>query len=172
MKWCSFPGSKIISWHQKQYKTRALTCISNHDIPTLRAWWNCSDLDLRQSLSIYDAARTAQEKLARHEDKLALLNTLQHIGEAPYGVNPSDLSSMGYSRELMEKIHYYLGKTASQIVVIQLEDVLELDTPVNVPGTSSEYRNWSRKLTRNISEILTSEENRVLFKNLGLTRKA
>ncbi|MBO9497554.1 4-alpha-glucanotransferase, partial [Thalassotalea sp. G20_0] len=83
-----------------------------------------------------------------------------------------DLNSMGYSRELMEKIHYYLGKTASKIIVIQLEDVLELDTPVNVPGTSSEYRNWSRKLTRNISEIFASEENRVLFKNLGLTRKA
>lgn len=156
----------------EQYKTRALTCISNHDIPTLRAWWNCSDLDLRQSLGIYDSARTAQEKLARHEDKQALLKTLQHIGEAPYGVNPNDLSSMGYSRELMEKMHYYLAKTASKIIVIQLEDVLELDTPVNVPGTSSEYRNWSRKLTRNISEIVTSEENRVLFKNLGLTRKA
>ncbi|MGI2028977.1 4-alpha-glucanotransferase [Endozoicomonas acroporae] len=155
-----------------KYKPRALTCISNHDIPTLRAWWNCNDLDLRQELGIYDWARTEQEKVARHEDKLALLNTLADIGEAPYGVDPSDLNSMGYSRELMEKIHYYLGKTASKIIVIQLEDVLELDTPVNVPGTSSEYRNWSRKLTRTISEIFASEENRVLFKNLGLTRKA
>ncbi len=156
----------------EKYKPRALTCISNHDIPTLRAWWNCNDLDLRQELGIYDSARTEQEKTARHEDKLALLKTLQHIGEAPYGVTPGDLSSMGYSRELMEKIHYYLGKTASKIIVIQLEDVLELDTPVNVPGTSSEYRNWSRKLTRNISEIFDSEENQVFFKNLGLTRKA
>ena len=102
----------------EKYKPRALTCISNHDIPTLRAWWNCNDLDLRQELGIYDAARTEQEKAARHEDKLALLKTLQHIGEAPYGVTPGDLSSMGYGRELMEKIHYYLGKTAFKIIVI------------------------------------------------------
>lgn len=156
----------------EKYKSRALTCISNHDIPTLRAWWNCNDLDLRQELGIYDSIRTEQEKAARHQDKLALLKTLQHIGEAPYGINPSDLNSMSYNRELMEKIHYYLGKTASKIIVIQLEDVLELDTPVNVPGTSSEYRNWSRKLTRNINEIFASEENRIFFKNLGLTRKA
>lgn len=156
----------------EKYKPRALTCISNHDIPTLKAWWNCNDLDLRQSLGIYDAARTEQEKTARHEDKVALLKTLQTIGEAPYGVNPSDIASMGYNRELMEKIHYYLAKTASRIVVIQLEDVLELDTPVNVPGTSSEYPNWRRKLTRNISEIFGIEENLAFFKNLGVIRKA
>nr|MDT0250519.1 4-alpha-glucanotransferase [Endozoicomonas sp.] len=167
-----FSRSKDQFLAPEKYKLRAMTCISNHDIPTLRAWWNCNDLDLRQRLGFYDAAKTQQEKTARHEDKLALLKTLQQIGETPYGVNPSDMKSLGYSRDLMEKIHYYLGKTASKIVVLQLEDVLELDTPVNVPGTSSEYRNWSRKLTRSISEIFASEANRTFFSNFGLIRKA
>ena len=156
----------------ENFKKRALTCVSNHDIPTLKAWWNCNDLDLRHQLGIYDYERTEREKIARHSDKLALLKTLQYIGEMPHGINPDDITTLAYSRDLMEKIHYYLGKTASKIVVIQLEDLLQLDTPVNVPGTSSEYRNWSRKLTWNILDIFADKENQTFFRNLGLTRKA
>ena len=154
------------------YKTRALTCISNHDIPTLKAWWNCNDLDLRQSLGIYTPGHTQQEKQARHGDKIALLGTLQDIGELPWGMNPDDINTLGFSRELWEKVHYYLAKSASSIIVIQLEDVMELDTPVNVPGTSSEYPNWSRKLTRSIREVTETEANKNFFRNLGLTRKS
>ena len=154
------------------YKSRALTCISNHDIPTLKAWWNCDDLDLRLELGIYTEEHTQREKEARHGDKVALLRTLQDIGELPRGMNPDDLNTMGFSRDLWEKIHYYLAKTASRIVVIQLEDIMELDTPVNVPGTSTEYPNWSRKLTQNINEVMHSEANKHFFRNLLLTRQA
>ena len=156
----------------EDYKPRALTCISNHDIPTLKAWWNCNDLDLRLELGIYTPEHTEREKGARHGDKVALLRTLQDIGELPWGMNPDDMGTMGFCRELWEKIHYYLAKTASRIVVIQLEDVMELDTPVNVPGTSTEYPNWSRKLTQNISDVMHSEANRNFYKNLLLTRRA
>ncbi len=156
----------------EDYKSRALTCITNHDIPTLKAWWNCNDLDLRCQLGIYDAERTQAEKIARHAEKVALLKTLSAIGELPWGVDPDDINTMGFSRELMEKIHYYLAKTASRIAVIQLEDMLELDTPVNVPGTSTEYPNWRRRLTRNISEILEDSANQTFLKNISLTRKA
>lgn len=154
------------------YKTRALTCISNHDIPTLKAWWNCNDLDLRQELGVYTPEFTQQEKSSRHGDKVAMLRTLQDIGELPWGANPDDINTMGFSRELWEKIHYYLAKTASAIVVLQLEDVMELDTMVNVPGTSTEYPNWCRKLTQSVNEVMGSEANKSFFRNFGLTRKA
>ena len=155
-----------------QFKSRALTCISNHDIPTLKAWWNCNDLDLRRDLAIYDEERTDSEKTARHSEKVALLRTLKDIGELPWNVNPDDISTMGYTRELMEKIHYYLAKTASRIVVIQLEDMLELDTPVNVPGTSTEYPNWRRRLTQDISELMQEPASQNFLKNISLTRQA
>ena len=31
-----------------------------------------------------------------------------------------------------------------------------MDKPVNVPGTSTEYPNWRRKLTKNLSEIFAN----------------
>ena len=153
------------------FKSRALTCISNHDIPTLKAWWNCDDLDIRHKLGIYDQAKTEQEKNLRHEDKVAMLRTLHDVGESPWGMNPDDMSSMGYSRELWEKMHYYLAKTASKIVVIQLEDVMEVDTMVNIPGTSTEYPNWSRKLTQTVHDIVSAKVNQTFFNNISVIRK-
>ncbi len=154
------------------FKNRALTCISNHDIPTLKAWWNCNDLDMRHALGIYDEQKTEQEKQARHQDKVAMLKTLQEVGEAPYGMNPDDIDTMGFSRDLWEKMHYYLARTASKIVVIQLEDILEIDSMVNIPGTSTEYPNWSRKLTQNIDDIIGSSSNQAFFNNLNVIRRS
>ncbi len=156
----------------ENYKSSALTCISNHDIPTLRAWWNCNDLDLRQQLGIYDNHKSQQEKEARHEDKKALLKTLQDMDELPWGVNPDDINTMGYSRELLERIHYYLAKTASKIISIQLEDILEMDSPVNIPGTSDEYPNWRRRLNRSTHSLINDESYKMFLKNITLTRKA
>ncbi|MGI9274571.1 MAG: 4-alpha-glucanotransferase [Endozoicomonas sp.] len=155
----------------EEFKPQALTCVSNHDIPTLKAWWECLDLDLRHELGIYDAERTETEKQARHDDKMALLKTLGDIGEMPWGVSPEDLSTLGYSRDVMEKIHYYLAKTASKIVVVQLEDILQVETPVNVPGTCDEYPNWRRKLTDDIENLFADEANKAFFGNLNVIRK-
>ncbi|WP_062261499.1 4-alpha-glucanotransferase [Endozoicomonas arenosclerae] len=155
----------------EEYKPMALTCISNHDIPPLKAWWNCVDLDLRLQLGIYDHNRAQQEKDARHQEKLALLKTLTSIGEHPEGMNPDDISTMGYSRELMEKTHYYLAKTASKITVLQLEEVLQIESPVNIPGTSEEYPNWRRKLTDTLENIFSDSVNKSFFNNLGVIRR-
>ena len=152
------------------FKAQALTCISNHDIPTLKAWWNCNDLDLRRELGIYSAEMTQREKTSRHDDKMALLRTLQDAGEAPQGMDPDDISTLAYSRELWEKMHYYLAKTNSRIVALQLEDVLEIDSMVNIPGTSTEYPNWSRKLTQSTHDIVSSQANQAFFRNLSIIR--
>ncbi|WP_252178639.1 4-alpha-glucanotransferase [Endozoicomonas sp. 4G] len=155
----------------QDYKAMALTCISNHDIPPLKAWWNCVDLDLRLQLGIYDHNRAQQEKEARHQEKLALLKTLSGIHEFPEGINPDDIATMGYSRDLMEKVHYYLAKTASKITVIQLEEILQIESPVNIPGTSEEYPNWRRKLTDTLENIFADRANRSFFGNMSVIRK-
>ena len=154
----------------EKFKPMALTCISNHDIPTLKAWWTCLDLDLRHNLGIYDAHRTEVEKQARHRDKMALIHTLIDIGEHPGNMDPHDIQSLGYSRDATEKLHYYLAKTASKIVVLQLEDVLQVDTPVNVPGTSDEYPNWRRKLTDTLENLFADKKNQELFRNISTIR--
>ncbi len=154
----------------ESFKSVALTCVSNHDTPTFKAWWECMDLDLRHHLGIYDKSKTESEKVNRHNEKKALLRTMIESGEAPWGMNPDDMSTMTFSRDLFEKLHYFLARTASRIVTIQLEDILHVETPVNIPGTSEEYPNWRRKLTGNLEDIFSSGENQALFQNISIIR--
>jgi 4-alpha-glucanotransferase len=100
-----------------------------------------------------------------------MLQTLSSIGESPSEMNPDDISTLGYSRELMEKVHYYLAKTASKITVIQLEEVLQIEAPVNIPGTSEEYPNWRRKLTHSLESIFNVASNKMFFNNMSVIRK-
>jgi 4-alpha-glucanotransferase len=38
---------------------------------------------------------------------------------------------------------------------VQLEDLIGMTDPVNVPGTHVEHANWQRKLTASAADVLT-----------------
>ncbi|MFK0571488.1 4-alpha-glucanotransferase [Endozoicomonas sp.] len=154
------------------YPGRTLACLSNHDIPTLNGWWNCLDLDLWRELGTYDEARCEREKNERHVTKVALLKTLADIGELPPGMDPERMETMAFSRELEERLHYYLVRSNALITVIQLEDCLMLDTPVNVPGTCDEYPNWRRRLTGDISELVQQGYMERFLEDVNIIRNA
>ena len=53
----------------------------------------------------------------------------------------------------------------------QLEDWLEMDKPVNIPGTSTEYPNWRRKLSRNINDIFSNPNLEALARRMTAARE-
>ncbi|HSG50772.1 MAG TPA: 4-alpha-glucanotransferase, partial [Rheinheimera sp.] len=59
--------------------------------------------------------------------------------------------------DLVRKSHLFVAHQPAKLLAFQLEDLLLMETPVNIPGTSTEYTNWQRKLVANISDILASE---------------
>lgn len=155
-----------------EYREKALAMLVCHDTPTLKGWWDGRDIDLMASLGFYSEERAAADHDAREQTRKAVLATLADLGEFPEGVDLEGDTAPVFSREIMEKFSYYLALSASQIAAFQLEDVMMIDSPVNVPGTSSEYPNWRRRLPRSIVEMLASKENRQFFANLGGCRKA
>jgi 4-alpha-glucanotransferase len=58
------------------------------------------------------------------------------------------------------------------VAAVQLEDWIGLDTPVNVPGTGSEYPNWRRKLPQTWEELLEREDVWALARVLSDARGA
>ena len=54
-------------------------------------------------------------------------------------------------------MHAFLARTPCKVMVVQLEDVVGVETPVNVPGTTSEYPNWRRKLHVDLEDLPGSE---------------
>ncbi|CAM3661171.1 4-alpha-glucanotransferase [Parendozoicomonas haliclonae] len=156
----------------EEFKEKALAVIVCHDTPTLRGWWEEKDIDYAFSLGFFSEERTAVERDKREISRKAVINTLAKMGELPHGIDPHAEHSPAYSRELMERFSYYLVLSRSQIAALQLEDCMMIDTPVNIPGTSSEYPNWKRRLTVSLEQFFEIEENLRFFQNLNGCRKA
>ena len=154
------------------YKPRAMANLTCHDTPPLKGWWEEKDLDVANGLGIFDDERTHKERIDREYTRKAVVNTLAMIGELPYGINPHAENSPAFSRELMERFTYYLALASSRITNVQLEDCMMINTSVNVPGTSTEYPNWRRRLTENLDEFFANEDNRRFFHNISQCRKA
>jgi 4-alpha-glucanotransferase len=128
----------------EEYPQLALAVFSSHDLPTLRAWWEGTDLELKRSLGLYPTpadAVTAVEERAR--DRQELQEALQREGLA----GAPDVET------LFIAAHAYLARSRAAIATIQIDDVTDELMPVNVPTTSTQYPNWRRRLSQTLEEI-------------------
>lgn len=156
----------------QHYAEKALAIVCNHDMPTVNAYWDKSDLALRKELGMFASEEDFEsESYAREHAKYLILDSLQRHGNLPEGmtVHPADSEQM--TKQLNEAIHYQLAGTASQIIAVQLEDMMDIKTPVNVPGTSDEYPNWRRKLTLSSTELFDKPEIKAFCKKLTEMRQ-
>jgi 4-alpha-glucanotransferase len=153
------------------YPEKALAIVCNHDMPTVNAYWDLSDLQLRKTLGMFATEEDfIRESDAREHAKYLILDLLQRHGNLPEGmtVHPSQCQKM--TRALNQAIHYQLASTASQIIAVQLEDMMEIKSPVNVPGTSDEYPNWRRKLVMSSTELFAQEDIGLFCRKLSDVR--
>ena len=63
-----------------------------------------------------------------------------------------------FTHELATALHVYLARSHCRLVSLQIEDLLGMVDPVNVPGTDREYPNWRRKLTADIEDMMTRQD--------------
>lgn len=167
---------KVVMFEQKHgefvapadYVRHALATVTTHDLPTLHGWWSGHDIELWQRLGFHeDAAVTARLRLEREEARARLTRALRREGLWP------DDSPMipEYSAALSRAIHVFLGRCNSALVTVQLEDMIGMLEPVNVPGTSTEYPNWTRRMTESAREIFARPEVRELAAALNAARQ-
>jgi 4-alpha-glucanotransferase len=64
----------------------------------------------------------------------------------------------------------YLARSRTMLVSLQIEDLLGMVDPVNVPGTDREYPNWQRKLTVNLEDMVTRADFDASFAAIGRAR--
>lgn len=131
-----------------QYPELALAVFSSHDLPTLRAWWQGADLELKSRLGLFptpEDERTAVEE--RRRDVEQLREALQHEGlaDATLDVDAFFIAA-----------HAYLARSPAAIATAQIDDITEEVAPVNVPTTSTEHPNWRRRLSQSLEEFADS----------------
>ncbi|MEM8492126.1 MAG: 4-alpha-glucanotransferase [Pseudomonadota bacterium] len=127
------------------YPGKAIATITTHDLPTLASWWDGSDIDLRSELGQLGADGAAQQmRELRSADRAHLLQALADALCWKDSLIPADYPAL--TEELNVAVHRFLARSKAGLMVTQLEDLMEMLTPVNVPGTFNEHRNWQRKL--------------------------
>jgi 4-alpha-glucanotransferase len=137
----------------EEYPRRAIATVTTHDLPTFAGYWSGNDIELRARLVLYpDDELRLHVVNERENDRRSLLSALESIGLAPAAAHGEQ-----QSEALCHAIHVYLARSASALVALQLEDLIGMTDPVNVPGTSDEHPNWQRKMSCSLAEVLASE---------------
>jgi 4-alpha-glucanotransferase len=166
---------KVVLFEQKggefiapaDYPRHALAAVTTHDLPTLHGWWSGHDIDLWEKLGFYADAAIGERR--RGERQLERENLLRALRRENLWASADGVPE--YSAELGRAVHVYLGKSPTALVTVQLEDMIGMLEPVNVPGTSSEYSNWTRRMTASAEEIFAREDVRALCAAMVASRQ-
>ena len=125
------------------YPRRALVAWSTHDLPTFAGWWTEEDLRTRAALGQFDEAAMGRQRHERYQGRVALLEALAQEGLIE---RDSLRHDSPVTEPLLAAIQAFAARTASAVMVAQMEDVLGLPEQANLPGTITEHPNWKRRL--------------------------
>lgn len=153
------------------YDTFALAMINNHDVPTLASWWDCDDIRLRQELNTLGEGANIDELLEeRCREKEDLYQQLANDNYLPQSWHDKSVYEPA-DEALIFAIMRWMANVNSKLYVIQLEDLMMMKSPVNVPGTYKEHANWQRKLSLSVEELQQNTAVSDLLTSISNTRK-
>jgi 4-alpha-glucanotransferase len=154
----------------KHYAEQSMSALCTHDMPTLRGFWHCDDLKMGREIGLYP---DEQQLEGLFEDRLkckqGILDSVRWHGYLPEGIG-HDAQYVPMDTYLSEALQLHVAAGDSALLSVQLEDWLEMDQPVNIPGTVDEYPNWRRKLSMNLDEIFSREDVNRISKRLTEVR--
>jgi len=151
----------------EHYPHKALSMIANHDVPTLAAWWNKTDIELRDNIGLFNNEHEKNSAIqARESDLIQVLHWVNNAGLLPETWQDFNIHRP-FDYFLCRAIFHTGGRAASQMISVQLEDLCLTELPVNIPGTSTEYPNWRRKLPAGVESLLQSDDAKMLLAGLA-----
>lgn len=104
-------------------RANSLTCFGTHDSPSMRGFYTGHDIRLRQQMGWEDDSSVA----AAMDDRR------------------NDIASVGGSDSFdicRHNLHARIAWSPAAMISVQLDDMLGIEAPQNLPGTVDEYPNW------------------------------
>ncbi|RKQ39484.1 4-alpha-glucanotransferase [Enterobacter sp. R1(2018)] len=155
----------------KAWPKQSMAVATTHDLPTLRGYWESGDLTLGKTLGLYpDEDVLAGLYQDRERAKQGLLNGLHQYGCLPKRAGHK-ASLMAMTATLNRGMQRYIADSNSALLGLQPEDWLGMAEPVNIPGTSYQYKNWRRKLSTSLEEMFADDGVNKLLKDLDKRRR-
>jgi 4-alpha-glucanotransferase len=151
------------------YVRGALATVTTHDLPTLRSWWEGHDLRLRDDLNLYpNDELKLQAQGARESERRNLMHALVENGLWHWQEHEP---LPEYSAALSRAVHAFLGLSTANIALVQIEDLIGMTDPVNVPGTDKEHPNWQRKVTLDTETIFARADALDILDGMNRARR-
>jgi 4-alpha-glucanotransferase len=136
-----------------EYPAQALVSSTTHDLPTIAGFWTSSDIAARLRAGVTDQAAFVEQLAARAHDKQRLLDALFAANLLPETYERRADQIPELSGELHYAIMGYLATTPSLLWLINQEDMTKEPDQQNLPGTTAEYPNWSRKMQWSVEDL-------------------
>jgi 4-alpha-glucanotransferase len=143
-----------------EYPGQALASTTTHDLPTIAGFWTLDDIDARRRTGAIDEKDYDRQKNDRTRDKQHLLDALFALHLLPDNYERSAERIPELTGELHQAIVGFLASTASVLWLINQEDMTKEREQQNLPGTTAEYPNWSRKMRWSVEDLRKAGEPR------------
>jgi 4-alpha-glucanotransferase len=129
-----------------RFDEQALAIFATHDLPSARGYWSGADIGLRQKLDLYPRAEMVEgERHARQRDREAMVAAFNREGLLGADFPTDGGLDDRQAESLANAAHAYLERSRAKLMMVQIEDVLGLDSQMNLPGTTNEHPNWRRR---------------------------
>jgi 4-alpha-glucanotransferase len=137
-----------------EYPERALVSSTTHDLPTLAGFWIGEDVEARRRAGMFpDDAMYRRQVQERAAEKQRVLDLLHSLNLLP-AYSPTSAASMPeMTGELHNAVIGFLALTPSQLLAVNQEDLTKEIAQQNLPATTWQYPNWSRKMKYTLEQL-------------------
>ena len=152
-----------------EYPERALVSSTTHDLPTLAGFWTGEDIEARRRAGMFpDDAMYRRQVEERGVEKQRMLDLLHSLELLPAYSATSAALMPEMTGELHNAVIGFLALTPSQLLAVNQEDLTKEIAQQNLPATTWQYPNWSRKMKFTLEELRTAPVARdfvAMFRN-------
>jgi 4-alpha-glucanotransferase len=153
----------------EDYPELALATVTTHDLPTLAGFWTHRDIEVRKKAGMLDNQQALIEAAAeRAVDKKKLLRSLQELGLLPEDCSTDVNAYPEITGELHNAVVGFLAMTPAKLFILAQEDLFKETDQQNLPGTTTEYPNWSLKMKYTLEQLRSDPEAKAfsgMFRN-------
>jgi 4-alpha-glucanotransferase len=138
------------SW---EYPREALVSSSTHDLATMCGFWTARDIEARKAAGLADDYGYRSQCEDRNREKQKMLDTLhaEHLLPDTY---PRDVALVPeVDGTLHNAIIGFLASVPSMLLLLNQEDLTKETDQQNLPGSTSAYPNWQRRMKVKIEEL-------------------
>lgn len=139
-----------------EYPRQALVSSSTHDLPTMCGYWLGRDIEARKQAGLVDENGARQQFEDRRRERQNMLNALHNEQLLPSWY-PRDANQIPeVDGDLHQAIVAFLARVPSMLLLLNQEDLTKETEQQNLPGSTSEYPNWQRKMRARLEELNTT----------------